>query len=77
MLGNLTTDDIVNFIVISIIARAFSEVLSDGTKRILKLVFIRTKKDLIIWTHYKSHGAKQGHTPKTPVECQDGDCSTV
>lgn len=52
-------------------------VLSKWAETLLTSIFLKTKEDIIVWTHYKSHSARDGHAPKTPVECTDGRCKEV
>lgn len=42
-----------------------------------KKVFIKTDRDMAIWLHYKKRTTGQGHKPKSPVVCQDENCSIV
>jgi hypothetical protein len=76
-MANQTINNLVDFLLISVLARVLIDILSRAGERYIKLLFIRTRRELIIWTHYKYKAAKEGHMPKTPIECRDDKCAEI
>lgn len=53
------------------------QISADQLGRILHWCFVKTERDLIIWTHYQKHTLGQGHKPKGPIACRDENCKLI
>lgn len=51
--------------------------ISQHFGKLIKRLLVRSQSDAVAWLHYKKHVAKDGHVPKQPVDCTDGDCDTI
>ena len=70
--------DIIDFFVITIMFKyIFVHGVADICMKLFKLILLRTKEEVVTWTHYSEGSRGKGHIARTPHECNDGLCKQM
>ncbi len=51
--------------------------IAEQLVRIFKYFFVRSKREVAIWIHYRNQAMNKGHKHDTPIDCEDEWCRII
>jgi len=70
--------DVIVFVLSTLLVKyILVEWSADQLSNFLKWLLVKSKRDHIIWAHYKDRAINQGHKANTPFACQDDACKQI
>lgn len=75
---SFTITDFLEFLLFTVLVKAIIvHWLADQIIKILKLLFIRTNRDIAIWLHYYNRALNKGHKHINSHTCSQDNCTLI